>query len=64
VIWFDCAKGFEVTNASQTPKINHEMFLDGPGGNQKREKRGTLTDFAVQLWDPSQNRSASPVCYK
>lgn len=33
VIWFDCAKKFEVTTASQNPKQNHEIFPSVHGDN-------------------------------
>ena len=33
VIWFDCAKGFEMTKASQTPKNDHEIFPSVRGDN-------------------------------
>ena len=33
VMWFDCAKGFEMTKASQTPQNDHEISPSAPGDN-------------------------------
>jgi hypothetical protein len=33
VIWFDCAKGFEMIKADQIPKMNREISPSAPGDN-------------------------------
>jgi hypothetical protein len=45
VIWFDCADDFEMTSASQAPKIDHEIIpsVQGDNGTVLDERSGLNT---------------------